>query len=128
MPIVPIEKLVPPDGFIPRDRTALIAEAESRLSGHIAYERVQLRPGWLLFDPADVMGQPSIRIRLAAKVADRPEQEVWLYTVENIRHFERQNSSIAQCRRASLQARWNDRRTVFGQRNGLAVANHGAFH
>lgn len=119
----PTVKLVPTEGFIPDDRTVLIAEAESRLEGHIAYERVQLRPGWLLFDPKDILGQPPVVIRFASDRADQPEREVWLYAIDDIRRLEREHSYLAQCRRASVLARWGERRAAIRRRDISAAAN-----
>jgi len=119
----PTVKLVPTEGFIPDDRTVLIGEAESRLEGHIAYERVQLRPGWLLFDPKDILGQPPVVIRFASDKPGQPEREVWLYSIDDIRRLEREHSYLAQCRRASVLARWGERRAAISRRDISAAAN-----
>ncbi len=119
----PTVQLVPTEGFIPDDRTILIAQAEARLEGHIAYERVQLRPGWLLFDPKDILGQPPVVIRFASEKAEQPEREVWLYAIDDIRRLEREHSYLAQCRRASVQARWSERHAAIRRRDISAAAD-----
>lgn len=113
-------RLVPSEGFITAERFALIDEAEMRLEGHIAYDRVQLRPGWLLFDPIDIMGHPPVVIRFTPDVHSGREPEVHLYPIEDIRRVEREHSYLAQCRRASVQARWDERRAA--RQRSTAVA------
>ncbi|MEZ5843555.1 MAG: hypothetical protein R3D27_07455 [Hyphomicrobiaceae bacterium] len=120
---IPAVKLVPTEGFIPDDRSSLIGEAERRLEGHVAYERVQLRPGWLLFDPLDVLGQPPVVIRFASELQGQPDREVWLYAIEDIRRQEREHSYLAECRRASIQARWDERRDAIRRRDIAAAAD-----
>ena len=105
-------RFVPNEGFIHKARRTVIDAAEARLPGHIAIDRIQSRPGWLLFDPTEVVGEPPVVLTFEQRDSDGKPLEVLLYPLEQIRALESSNTYLAQCRRASISARWEDRREL----------------
>ena len=86
--VAPSVRFVPSEGFIDADRLDLIARPEAQMTGHIALDRIQMRPGWLLFDPAQVLGEPAVVLRFDGATPAGEALEVQLFPLEHIRRLE----------------------------------------
>jgi len=86
-----------------------IESARVLFPGHWPVSAVQSRPGWMLFDTQDFLGNPAASLNYAV-----PGSEVLatlpLYRSSDVRAAERTNILIATSRRKVIQSRWDQYR------------------
>lgn len=94
-------------------RNDAVAKARHVYPTYWTKDVIQQRPGWMLFDPSDFLGDPGKRIDYFVR-GTAEEFTLPLYQADQVRRVERENTLIATSRRKVITSRWERRRTQQG--------------
>lgn len=101
----------PDAGAVAAARNEAIAQARANYPTYWTTDAIQQRPGWMLFDPSDFLGDPTRQIGYFVRGTAR-EFKLPLYSAEHVRRIERENTLIATSRRKVITSRWERRRSL----------------
>ncbi|MEO0730244.1 MAG: hypothetical protein AAFY64_07675 [Pseudomonadota bacterium] len=82
---------------------------------HWSEDQINARPGWMLFDVRDILGEPIARFTYDVPGA-RKQAELMMFPIEDVRHAEREHMLIEASRRKVITARWQKRKAARSNR------------
>lgn len=98
-----------PTATLEAARQSAIRSASQTFSDHWTGDQIRDRPGWLLFDLPDYLGEPTTSFKYNVPGTNL-KAVLRLYPIAMVRSFERSNLLISTSRRKVIQAQWDNRR------------------
>ncbi|MEM9030856.1 MAG: hypothetical protein AAGC70_21045, partial [Pseudomonadota bacterium] len=89
-------------------RKAGVQTAESALPDHWAVDTIKSRPGWLMFEIEDFLGETPTAIGYNIPGVRR-QGSVKMYLIRDVRDVEKGDNIVAASRRKVITSRWRDR-------------------
>lgn len=89
-------------------RKAGINAAKLEHPDHWAIDTIKARPGWLLFEAEDFLGEPALFAKYTVP-GSRRAGEIPMYRISAVREIETGDNIVAASRRKIIETRWRQR-------------------